>query len=109
MHRFALNVGGGGRFGGGGGGGGGGGRFAAPPPPVRDACTPPEGAAPPTQQRRRAGGGGGGRQAPVVLQPGEYTVRLSVDGQTYTQTTTVKPDPRGVPVDHANPEGPEGM
>ena len=109
MHRFALNVGGGGR--GGFGGGGGGGRGAAPAAPARDACSPPEGTAvAPTQQRRRAGGGGGGgRQGPVVLQPGEYTVRLTVDGQSYTQTTTVKPDPRGVPVDHANPEGPEGM
>jgi hypothetical protein len=107
MHRFALNVAGGGR----GGGGGGGGRGAPPAAPVRDACSPPEGAAVPAQAGRRGGGGGGGggRQAPVGLIPGEYTVRLTVDGKTYTETTTVKPDPRGIPVDHANPEGPEGM
>jgi hypothetical protein len=29
--------------------------------------------------------------------PGQYTVRLTVDGQTYTQPVTVKPDPRGAP------------
>jgi hypothetical protein len=28
------------------------------------------------------------------LQPGEYTVKLTLDGQTYTQRVTVKPDPR---------------
>jgi hypothetical protein len=27
------------------------------------------------------------------MQPGDYTVRLTVDGQTYTQPVTVKPDP----------------
>ncbi|HXE09184.1 MAG TPA: hypothetical protein VN612_14880 [Acidobacteriaceae bacterium] len=31
------------------------------------------------------------------LQPGEYTVRLTVDGQTLTQAVTVEPDPRGIP------------
>ncbi|MGH9518852.1 MAG: WD40/YVTN/BNR-like repeat-containing protein, partial [Terriglobales bacterium] len=29
-----------------------------------------------------------------VVEPGQYTLRLSVDGQTYTQPLTVKPDPR---------------
>jgi hypothetical protein len=29
------------------------------------------------------------------MQPGAYTVRLVVDGQTYTQPVMVKPDPRG--------------
>ena len=42
-----------------------------------------------------AGGGGGfGRRAAAVA-PGDYTVRLSVGGQSYTQKLTVKPDPRG--------------
>ncbi len=38
---------------------------------------------------RRTRGGG--------LAPGQYTVRLTVDGQTYTQPVALKPDPRGVP------------
>jgi hypothetical protein len=38
----------------------------------------------------------------VALAPGEYGVRLTVDGQTYTQPVTVKPDPRGSAIDHAN-------
>lgn len=29
-----------------------------------------------------------------VVEPGQYSVRLTVDGQTYTQPLTVKPDPR---------------
>jgi hypothetical protein len=28
------------------------------------------------------------------MQPGQYTVRLTVDGQTLTQPVVVKPDPR---------------
>ena len=28
------------------------------------------------------------------LTPGQYTVRLTLDGQTYTQPVTLKPDPR---------------
>jgi photosystem II stability/assembly factor-like uncharacterized protein len=79
--------------------GGGGGRGAAPPPPPKDACAPPAGTAAPTTTARPARGARGG---PTVLQPGEYTVRLTVDGQTYTQPVTVKPDPRPIPVDHAN-------
>jgi hypothetical protein len=51
--------------------------------PVKDAC-----ASPPTESGR---GGAGG------LRPGQYAVRLTVDGATYTQPVTVKPDPRGVP------------
>jgi hypothetical protein len=31
------------------------------------------------------------------LQPGPYTVRFTVDGQTYNQPVTIKPDPRGAP------------
>jgi len=30
------------------------------------------------------------------LPPGQYTVQLTVDGQTYRQPVTIKPDPRGV-------------
>jgi hypothetical protein len=82
MHRVALS--------GGGGRGGGFGRGAAPPP-VKDACT--TGAPPPAPVTGR---GRGGRGA-AGLQPGQYTVRMTVDGQTYTQPVEVKPDPRGVP------------
>jgi hypothetical protein len=90
MHRFALAPAGGGRGGFGGGRGGG----AAP---VKDACT---GAMPaPTGGGGRGAGGGGGRGGPQGLQPGEYTVRLTVDGKTLTQPVTVKPDPRGEPVE----------
>ena len=40
---------------------------------------------------------GGGRGGAPTLPPGQYTVRLTVDGQTYTQPVTIKPDPRGAP------------
>jgi hypothetical protein len=75
---------------------GGGGRSAAPP--QTDACNPPgshpaEGPQP--QQRR-------GRSAPG-LQPGDYTVRLTVDGQTYTRQVNIKPDPRDIPQTADNP------
>ena len=82
MHPFALGA-SAGRGGGGFGRGGG----AAP---VRDACTA-DAPAQPAGRGGRGGRGGGG------LQPGSYTVRLTVDGQTYTQAVAVKPDPRGVP------------
>jgi len=103
MHRVAL-----GAAAGRGGGGGGFGRGAAAAPAV-DACTPPAGsqaavAAPPAGGRGRGGrggggggGGGGGRGGAGGLQAGAYTVRMTVDGQTYTQSVTVKPDPRGTP------------
>jgi hypothetical protein len=90
MHRFALGPPARGF-------GGGGGRGPAAPAP-RDACSPPEGTAPATPVRPARGARGG----PTGLQPGDYTIRLTVDGQTYTQPVTIKPDPRGVPVDHAN-------
>jgi photosystem II stability/assembly factor-like uncharacterized protein len=100
MHRAAL-----GAAAGRGGGGGGFGRGAAAAPVV-DACTP-AGAAqavvatPPAGGRGRGGrgggGGGGGRGGAGGLQAGQYTVRLTVDGQSYTQAVTVKPDPRGTP------------
>jgi photosystem II stability/assembly factor-like uncharacterized protein len=102
MHRFAL----GGAAGRGAGGGGFGRGGAAAP--VQDACTPPASApggaatAPAAAGRggrggRGGGGGGGGRGGAGGLQPGQYTVRLTVDGQTYNQTVTIKPDPRGAP------------
>ena len=84
MHRFAIG-GGGGR-----GGFGGFGRPAAPPAP--DACTSSTPAA--AARPARGGGGMGGRGGAPLLQPGEYTLRLTVDGKSYTQTVTVKGDPR---------------
>jgi hypothetical protein len=81
MHRVAL----------GGTAGRGGGRGGAVPA-VKDACTTGEVAPPPA-----AGRGRGGRGGAQGLQPGSYTVRLTVDGQTYTQPVALKPDPRGVP------------
>ncbi len=97
MHRFALNVAGGRGFGGGGGFGG---RAETPP---ADACT---GSMPPPARPARGagGGGGGGRGAAPGLQPGTYTVRLTVDGKVLNQPATIKPDPRGAPVG-ATPEG----
>jgi photosystem II stability/assembly factor-like uncharacterized protein len=87
MHRYALGGGGRGAF-----AFGGFGRGNAPPP-AKDACTPPAGTAVPT-----AGPGGGGRRGGArSIAPGKYTVRLTVDGQTYSQPVTIKPDPRGIP------------
>jgi photosystem II stability/assembly factor-like uncharacterized protein len=84
MHRFALATGGGrGGFGGGGRG--------AQPAPARDACTGAVQTNPAGRGGRGGRGGGGG------LQSGQYTVRLTVDGQTYTQPVTIKPDPRNAP------------
>jgi hypothetical protein len=75
-------------------------RFFGPPsgePEVHDACSPPAGTKKPSARPAR------GRRGPAVLPPGEYTVRLTVDGQTYTQPVTVKPDPRGSGLDEAAP------
>jgi photosystem II stability/assembly factor-like uncharacterized protein len=80
MHRYAL-----GGASGRGSGFGGFGRGAEPPAPP-DACTAPAGAK-----------AGGGRGVAPSLSPGDYTVRLTVDGQTYSQPVTIKPDPRGLP------------
>jgi len=79
LHRFAI--GGAAGRGAGGGGGGRGGRGDAAP---ADACSSV--AAP------AVGGRGGGNAG---LQPGQYTLRLTVDGRMFTQPATVKPDPRG--------------
>ena len=96
-HRAVLNVRAVGGFGGGGGGAGGRRGGAATPP--ADACNPspvaPLADAAPPQQRRGRGS--------VGLLPGDYTVRMTVDGQTYSQPVTIKPDPRGVPDAAENP------
>jgi photosystem II stability/assembly factor-like uncharacterized protein len=42
----------------------------------------------------RGGRGGGGRGAAAVAPTGVFTAKLTVNGQTYTQTFTIKPDPR---------------
>jgi hypothetical protein len=95
MHRFALGpppargFGGGGRPG----------RGPAAPTP-KDACSLPDGATPAAPARPARGGRGG----PTGLQPGDYTIRLTVDGRIYNQPVTIKPDPRGVPVDNSNEE-----
>jgi len=103
MHRFALNVAGGrGGF-----GGFGRGAVVAPPP---DACHPNPTAPPQPAAGGRGGrgGGGGGRGGSQGLQPGGYTVRLTVDGQTYTQQVTVKPDPRNIPASASEVAGFDG-
>src|SRR5476649_1598792 len=43
---------------------------------------------------RGGGGGGGGRGGLPPVSPGSYSVKLTVNGKTYTQPLTVKPDPR---------------
>jgi photosystem II stability/assembly factor-like uncharacterized protein len=83
MHRFALNIVTPRRSGIG----------LHPPPPPVDACHPagepaPQPEAVPVRAER-------GLES---LQPGEYTVRLTVDGRILTQPATVKPDPRDLPV-----------
>jgi hypothetical protein len=60
-------------------------------PPV-DACHPAGSAPPPAP----TGNPMMGRRGPEFLKPGEYTVKLTVDGHSYTQNATVKPDPRGL-------------
>jgi hypothetical protein len=96
MHRIALNIATPRGF-------GGVGRRAAIPPPPMDACHPAGTSAPRTEdnpQRRVRGTAG--------LQPGEYTVKLTVNGQTYTQPVTIKADPRNLPNGaDASPEGEE--
>ena len=81
MHRVALNVVPPRGFGG---------RAITLPP--QDACHPAgtpaaKPAAQPTRPTRVVAG----------LQPGGYTVRLTVDGQTLSQPVTIKPDPRDLP------------
>jgi hypothetical protein len=103
-------AGGGGAPGGGGGGGGGGGAqgggrggipnttalwrtpaepFSATAGMHRVAWTPGGGG-----RGRGAGGGGGGAGAPAAQTAGQFAARLTVNGQSYTQTFNIKPDPR---------------
>jgi photosystem II stability/assembly factor-like uncharacterized protein len=92
MHRIALNVATPRGFGMGG---------RRPPPPPVDACHPAGTPAPaantaPVRQGRGIAG----------LQPGNYIVKLSVDGQVFTQPVTIKPDPRELPKGaDASPDG----
>ncbi len=44
--------------------------------------------------RGSGGGGGGGRGGLPPVAPGGFSVKLTVNGQSYTQPLTVKPDPR---------------
>jgi photosystem II stability/assembly factor-like uncharacterized protein len=44
--------------------------------------------------RGGGGGGGGGRGGLPPVAAGSYSVKLTVNGQSYTQPLTVKPDPR---------------
>ena len=81
MHRFALNV---------ATSRGGGGRGGPPPAPPNDACRSSNVVA-----YAPAAGRGGGRGS-AGLRPGDYTVRLTVNGQTLNQPVTLKPDPRTV-------------
>ena len=73
-----------------GGFGGRGGAAAVP----KDACMPEGAPATPPAGR---GGRGGGRRGGGGLTPGQYSVRLTVNGQVLTQPVTMKPDPRGLP------------
>jgi hypothetical protein len=82
MHRIALNVATPRGFGFG----------RRPTPPPVDACHPA--GTPGSQPEAAPMRPGRGAQS---LEPGGYTVRLTVDGQTLTQAVTVKPDPRQLP------------
>jgi len=77
MHRSALNV-VAPRFGFG----------RRPAPPSVDACHP-LGSSPATGVPHRS---------EPALEPGNYTVRLTVDGQSLTRPVVIKPDPRGLPL-----------
>ncbi|HVM42563.1 MAG TPA: hypothetical protein VMT77_03605 [Gemmatimonadales bacterium] len=49
---------------------------------------------PPAPAGGPGGGGGGFRRGPVRLLTGTFTAKLTVNGQSYTQSFTVRPDPR---------------
>jgi photosystem II stability/assembly factor-like uncharacterized protein len=87
MHRIALNVATPPGF-----GGGGFRRGPALPPPV-DACHPAGTTASVEAEPASPGAG----RATRGLQPGAYTLKLTVDGQTFTQPATVQADPRKPP------------
>jgi hypothetical protein len=77
-------------------------RFALTPAPARfgfgrGAADSPTGAcasSTPSAPATPRPGGVGGRGFGERLQPGNYSVRLTVDGQTLTQPVTVLQDPR---------------
>jgi photosystem II stability/assembly factor-like uncharacterized protein len=73
-----------------------------PAPPPVDACHP-AGSAPAQPATAQVRPGGSTGREPQGLQPGKYTVRLTVDGQTLTQPVTIKPDPRRLPDGAAPP------
>jgi photosystem II stability/assembly factor-like uncharacterized protein len=81
MHRVALNVATRRGFG----------PRAAEAPPV-DACHPAGTPAPKPEATPM-----GPNRSVASLQPGTYTVRLTVNGETLTQPAAVKPDPRALP------------
>jgi photosystem II stability/assembly factor-like uncharacterized protein len=81
MHRAVLNV----RPVRGGGGG-----TRGPRSP--DACTRPSAQATPAASQPQVRS----RSSPE-LQPGEYSVRMTVDGETYSRPVTITPDPRHLP------------
>src|SRR5271156_563074 len=83
MHRIALNVVTPRRAG-----------FGGPPPapPPVDVCHPVGTKVPPSEAPTM----GPGREA-LTLEPGNYIIKLSVDGQTLTQAVTILPDPRALP------------
>ena len=60
--------------------------------PAQDAChlAGSQPAAAPAQPPAR------NRRGPEFLEPGNYTVKLTVDGHAFTQPATVRPDPRGL-------------
>jgi photosystem II stability/assembly factor-like uncharacterized protein len=89
MHRAALNVVASRGFGFG--------RRPAPPPV--DACHPAGSTPAPADAAPERPGRG-----PQGLQPGNYTVRLTADGQTLTQAVAVKADPRRLPKGAAAPD-----
>jgi hypothetical protein len=49
---------------------------------------------PTTPTDKGAGGAGGFRRGANTVLPGIYTIKLSVNGKSYTQTLTMKSDPR---------------
>jgi photosystem II stability/assembly factor-like uncharacterized protein len=53
--------------------------------------------APATPEPAPAGRGGRGGRGAASLEPGRFSVRLTVDGQILTQPVTIKPDPRNIP------------
>jgi photosystem II stability/assembly factor-like uncharacterized protein len=90
MHRIALNVAAPRGFGMG---------PRRPATPVVDACHPAGSTIPVVAPTRPSRG-------PTGLQPGSYTLKLTIDGQEFTQPVTVKPDPRDLPTGaEASPEG----